>query len=343
MYAVVLGVGGRVDRRGRAAGAHDREVGEDPLEAGAGGDADPLLGLDPRRAARRRAGDPVAGLAARTSTPTRRPRVAVGLAVGGRATRSRTSARPTAVGVAPGPSGCGLVMPRKCNASSAGRRPARPSDGMVAPLGCGPPARPARCLATAKPAPTDDVPRPADVTEVTGRRRPRCRPHRPADGECCAGTSPVPGGEVAAGRRGRGGREVRLSSSSRRSRSASVRRTRKTSPIGHAVVRAVDDVIASPAPTCPTRRPAGRARAAVRLGEPLDPALATRLRPSSPGSRCTGCGRQATSSTSSSPTCQRSPITGLVDVEPSVVRFSPNAPARVAAELGGPPVEVLAA
>ena len=41
--ADVLGDGRGVDRRGGAAGAHDREVGEDPLDAGARGDADALL------------------------------------------------------------------------------------------------------------------------------------------------------------------------------------------------------------------------------------------------------------------------------------------------------------
>ena len=55
----VLGVRGRVDRGRRRAGAHDGEVGEDPLVAGAGGDADPLLRSRCRaRAARRPAGRP---------------------------------------------------------------------------------------------------------------------------------------------------------------------------------------------------------------------------------------------------------------------------------------------
>ena len=47
-----------------APGAHDREVGEDPLEAGAGGDADALLGLEPEgEQAGREPRDLVAGLA----------------------------------------------------------------------------------------------------------------------------------------------------------------------------------------------------------------------------------------------------------------------------------------
>ncbi len=50
----VLGVGGRVDGRGRTPGAHHRQVGQDPLVAGAGGDADPLLGLEPQREQPRR-------------------------------------------------------------------------------------------------------------------------------------------------------------------------------------------------------------------------------------------------------------------------------------------------
>ena len=63
MYAVSSAFVRRVDRRGRAAGAHDRQVGQDPLEAGARRDADPLLGLE---AQREQAGgqllDPLAGL-----------------------------------------------------------------------------------------------------------------------------------------------------------------------------------------------------------------------------------------------------------------------------------------
>ena len=74
MYADVVGHRRRVDRRGRAAGAHDREVGQDPLEAGAGGDADALLGLDAQREqAGRELVDLVAGLAARSATPSASP------------------------------------------------------------------------------------------------------------------------------------------------------------------------------------------------------------------------------------------------------------------------------
>ena len=59
----VIGVGRGVDGRGGAAGARDREVGEDPLVARAGGDADPLLTLDAQcQQARGEVADPVAGL-----------------------------------------------------------------------------------------------------------------------------------------------------------------------------------------------------------------------------------------------------------------------------------------
>ena len=44
----VLGHRRGIDRRGGAARAHDGEVGEDPLDPGAGGDADALLGPTPR-------------------------------------------------------------------------------------------------------------------------------------------------------------------------------------------------------------------------------------------------------------------------------------------------------
>ena len=73
----VLGVRRRVDGRGGAAGAHDRQVREDPLVARAGGDADPLLGLDAeRQQARGQAGDPVARLLPGDG----RPRLADGVA-----------------------------------------------------------------------------------------------------------------------------------------------------------------------------------------------------------------------------------------------------------------------
>ena len=42
----VLGLGRRVDRGGGRAGAHDAEVGEDPLEPGVGEDRDPVLRAD---------------------------------------------------------------------------------------------------------------------------------------------------------------------------------------------------------------------------------------------------------------------------------------------------------
>ncbi len=87
----VLGVGARVDRRGGATGTHHRQVGDDPLVARAGGDADPLLGLETeRQQTGREPGDLVAGLASTSPTPTTRlggsgrPR-----ALGEVATRSR--------------------------------------------------------------------------------------------------------------------------------------------------------------------------------------------------------------------------------------------------------------
>src|SRR5690606_32856641 len=80
----VLGDRGRVDGGGGRSGAHDRQVGEDPLVAGAGGDADPLLGLDPeRQQAGRELVDVLAGLAPRHRLPGVPDRVAEGLAVGG--------------------------------------------------------------------------------------------------------------------------------------------------------------------------------------------------------------------------------------------------------------------
>ena len=45
----VLGVGTRVDSGGRRAGAHDRQVGQDPLEPGGRCDTDPILGRDTQR------------------------------------------------------------------------------------------------------------------------------------------------------------------------------------------------------------------------------------------------------------------------------------------------------
>ncbi len=80
----VLAVGARVDGRRRAAGAHDRQVGQDPLVARARGDADPLLGLQAQREqARGQAPHPVAGLPPGHRLPGLASRVAVGLGVGG--------------------------------------------------------------------------------------------------------------------------------------------------------------------------------------------------------------------------------------------------------------------
>jgi hypothetical protein len=45
----VVGRRGGVDGGGGGAGAQDAEVGEDPLDPGAGGDRDPVLGLDAER------------------------------------------------------------------------------------------------------------------------------------------------------------------------------------------------------------------------------------------------------------------------------------------------------
>ena len=45
----VFGVGARVDGGRRRAGAHDRQVGQDPLEPSRRGDPDPILGCDAQR------------------------------------------------------------------------------------------------------------------------------------------------------------------------------------------------------------------------------------------------------------------------------------------------------
>ena len=81
MYAVSSPLVRRVDRGRRAGRTHHREVGEDPLVAGARGDADALLGLQTEREqAGREAGDPVAGLLPGDGLPGLAPRVAVRLA-----------------------------------------------------------------------------------------------------------------------------------------------------------------------------------------------------------------------------------------------------------------------
>ena len=73
-----------VDRGRGATGAHDREVGEDPLVAGARGDADPLLGLDPEREQScGEVGDPVAGLLPGDRLPGVADRVAERLVAAG--------------------------------------------------------------------------------------------------------------------------------------------------------------------------------------------------------------------------------------------------------------------
>ena len=80
----VLGVGARVDRGRGARGAHHREVGQDPLVARAGHDADPLLRLEAEREQSRREGlDPVTGLLPGDGLPRVALRVAEGLARGG--------------------------------------------------------------------------------------------------------------------------------------------------------------------------------------------------------------------------------------------------------------------
>ena len=75
----VLGVRGRVDRGRRRTGAHDGEVGEDPLVAGVGGDADPLLHLD---AQREQPGSQPGHLVAGLLPGDRGPRLTLGVAVG---------------------------------------------------------------------------------------------------------------------------------------------------------------------------------------------------------------------------------------------------------------------
>ena len=45
----VVVLGGRIDGGGGSAGRHDRQVGQDPLDPGAGGDRHPVLALDAER------------------------------------------------------------------------------------------------------------------------------------------------------------------------------------------------------------------------------------------------------------------------------------------------------
>ncbi len=76
----VVGHRARVDRGRCGAGGVDREVGEDPLDAGAGGDRDALLGLDAERdEARGEVGHAYAGLGPGQRVPLL---VLVGVAVG---------------------------------------------------------------------------------------------------------------------------------------------------------------------------------------------------------------------------------------------------------------------
>lgn len=85
----LLGVGARVDRGHGTAGAHDAQVGEDPLDAGVGGERDPLLGLQTEvQQARGDTEDPLGRLAPAQRLPVvgasaagRRHREPVGLGV----------------------------------------------------------------------------------------------------------------------------------------------------------------------------------------------------------------------------------------------------------------------
>src|SRR5690606_30773937 len=62
--------GGGIHRGGGASGAHDREIGQDPLVARRGRDADPLLALEPEgEQAGREASYPIARLAPADGLP----------------------------------------------------------------------------------------------------------------------------------------------------------------------------------------------------------------------------------------------------------------------------------